>query len=245
MACTVVGQQFLAWGGSDGKNIISGPPVVFDLSKDQWVNGFMARVDQEKTENSSRRRIIIFGAAAGVVLVLVACIIEYIYISKKRKKNQAELTLERQVQDRMISEGNRVNQDKSNTNLNTNNNKRKKKKNKNDNSDHPDDLTKLEQEYFCPEEIITDLQRLHFNVSRDSIQRCPHTSIDCILLGGRYPQKQPNKGRNPQARAVTPPSDDSPTTSAGQALPKTLQEEHHVNKTSYKSRHIHLLYFTM
>ncbi|KAG0258531.1 hypothetical protein BG011_003239 [Mortierella polycephala] len=42
MACIIVGNQFLAWGGYDGTNSISGPPIVFDFGRDQWVNTYTA-----------------------------------------------------------------------------------------------------------------------------------------------------------------------------------------------------------
>ncbi|KAF9422520.1 hypothetical protein BGZ94_008549 [Podila epigama] len=43
MACVIVGDQFLAWGGSKGGGYTdTGPPVVFDLTKMQWVNSYTA-----------------------------------------------------------------------------------------------------------------------------------------------------------------------------------------------------------
>ncbi|KAF9088434.1 hypothetical protein BGX23_007371 [Mortierella sp. AD031] len=42
MACTIVGDQFLAWGGYDGVNTINGPPIVYSLSSNTWVNKYTA-----------------------------------------------------------------------------------------------------------------------------------------------------------------------------------------------------------
>ncbi|KAF9325285.1 hypothetical protein BG006_011220 [Podila minutissima] len=41
MACVIVGDQFIAWGGSKGGGYTyDGPPVVFDLTKMQWVTTY-------------------------------------------------------------------------------------------------------------------------------------------------------------------------------------------------------------
>ncbi|KAF9110589.1 hypothetical protein BGX27_006143 [Mortierella sp. AM989] len=42
MACIIVGDQFLVWGGFDGKNTHTGPPEVFKMATHQWVNGYTA-----------------------------------------------------------------------------------------------------------------------------------------------------------------------------------------------------------
>ncbi|KAF9303521.1 hypothetical protein BGZ74_003593 [Mortierella antarctica] len=44
MACVVVGDQFVAWGGSQGggNTYPSSPPVIFDLTKGQWVARYTA-----------------------------------------------------------------------------------------------------------------------------------------------------------------------------------------------------------
>ncbi|KAF9079802.1 hypothetical protein BGX27_005970, partial [Mortierella sp. AM989] len=36
MACIIVGDQLLAWGGYDGNNTINGPPEIFSLTTRQW-----------------------------------------------------------------------------------------------------------------------------------------------------------------------------------------------------------------
>ncbi|KAF9197539.1 hypothetical protein BGZ49_001979 [Haplosporangium sp. Z 27] len=41
-ACTIVGNQFVAWGGSDGNNTSSGTPLVYDLTSNLWVNNYTA-----------------------------------------------------------------------------------------------------------------------------------------------------------------------------------------------------------
>ncbi|KAK3821144.1 MAG: hypothetical protein J3Q66DRAFT_386058 [Benniella sp.] len=40
MACVIVGGQFIAWGGSDGTSSRSGPPVIFNLKSQQWINTY-------------------------------------------------------------------------------------------------------------------------------------------------------------------------------------------------------------
>ncbi|KAF9997150.1 hypothetical protein BGZ65_007264, partial [Modicella reniformis] len=41
-ACIIVGDQFLAWGGFDGVSTVSTTPIVFDLTKRQWVTSYTA-----------------------------------------------------------------------------------------------------------------------------------------------------------------------------------------------------------
>ncbi|KAG0378249.1 hypothetical protein BGX24_004390 [Mortierella sp. AD032] len=40
MGCLIVGDQFLAWGGSDGINTITTPPIIFDFKLNQWVDTY-------------------------------------------------------------------------------------------------------------------------------------------------------------------------------------------------------------
>lgn len=40
MACTIVGDQFIAWGGFDGINTIDGPPIIYSLSTGNWINTY-------------------------------------------------------------------------------------------------------------------------------------------------------------------------------------------------------------
>ncbi|KAG0278853.1 hypothetical protein BGZ95_002959 [Linnemannia exigua] len=40
MGCLIVGDQFLAWGGSDGTNTIITPPIIFDFKLNQWVDTY-------------------------------------------------------------------------------------------------------------------------------------------------------------------------------------------------------------
>ncbi|KAG0290939.1 hypothetical protein BGZ97_006028 [Linnemannia gamsii] len=42
MACTIVGDQFIAWGGFDGINTIDGPPIVYSLTTNNWINSYTA-----------------------------------------------------------------------------------------------------------------------------------------------------------------------------------------------------------
>ncbi|KAF9174024.1 hypothetical protein BGX21_010518 [Mortierella sp. AD011] len=40
--CVIVGNQFVAWGGSDGNNTLSGTPLVYDLTTNSWVDNYTA-----------------------------------------------------------------------------------------------------------------------------------------------------------------------------------------------------------
>ncbi|KAG0000179.1 hypothetical protein BGZ80_000556 [Entomortierella chlamydospora] len=38
--CVIVGNQFVAWGGSDGNSTLSGTPLVYDLTTNLWVDNY-------------------------------------------------------------------------------------------------------------------------------------------------------------------------------------------------------------
>jgi hypothetical protein len=40
MGCLIVGDQFLVWGGSDGLNTYTTPPIIFDFKLNQWVDTY-------------------------------------------------------------------------------------------------------------------------------------------------------------------------------------------------------------
>lgn len=53
MACLVIGDQFVAWGGSDGTSSISGPPVIFNLQTRQWITTYTPPPYMEKMAKPS------------------------------------------------------------------------------------------------------------------------------------------------------------------------------------------------
>ncbi|KAF9322905.1 hypothetical protein BG006_001961 [Podila minutissima] len=42
MACAIIGDQFLAWGGSNGNITIVGPPVIYSLTQKKWIESYTA-----------------------------------------------------------------------------------------------------------------------------------------------------------------------------------------------------------
>ncbi|KAG0316977.1 hypothetical protein BG000_004667, partial [Podila horticola] len=40
--CVIIGDQFLAWGGSNGNFTIDGPPIIYSLTQKQWVGSYTA-----------------------------------------------------------------------------------------------------------------------------------------------------------------------------------------------------------
>ncbi|KAF9377780.1 hypothetical protein CPB97_009945 [Podila verticillata] len=42
MACVIIGDQFLAWGGFNGASTIQEPPIIYSLTQKQWVNDYKA-----------------------------------------------------------------------------------------------------------------------------------------------------------------------------------------------------------
>lgn len=39
-ACAIVGDQFVVWGGFDGKSTIDGPPIIYSFSQKKWVEQY-------------------------------------------------------------------------------------------------------------------------------------------------------------------------------------------------------------
>ncbi|KAI7815976.1 hypothetical protein BC939DRAFT_72868 [Gamsiella multidivaricata] len=110
MACTIVGNQFVAWGGSGGSSTIVGPPVVFDLSLRKWVESYTAPAyylstsisattsglvptgavsslpDGSKDSSSSSNLGAILGGVFGGLLVIALSGLIYLYLKRKEDR---------------------------------------------------------------------------------------------------------------------------------------------------------------
>ncbi|KAG0320625.1 hypothetical protein BGZ99_004397 [Dissophora globulifera] len=109
MACLVVGDQFLAWGGFDGLNTHTGPPVVFSLTTGQWVTSYTApdyylnapktttggtlptnRPNSPSTSapatSSSKNLGAILGGVFGGLLVIALAGVIYMYLKRREDK---------------------------------------------------------------------------------------------------------------------------------------------------------------
>ncbi|KAG0327114.1 hypothetical protein BGZ99_008329 [Dissophora globulifera] len=123
MACTIVGDQFLAWGGSDSNNItVTGPPIVFDLTKREWTAMYLApsyyntnndnnntvptptldtvptgRLTSEPT--TVRSMAIVLGMTLGALFLLALGAAMYFYRAMKREKMKYETLTKKMMLD--------------------------------------------------------------------------------------------------------------------------------------------------
>ncbi|KAF9325286.1 hypothetical protein BG006_011221 [Podila minutissima] len=103
MACVVVGDQFVAWGGSQGggNTYPSSPPVIFDLTKVQWVERYTApayllNAPHPTTEglptgtpepSSSNNNLgAILGGVFGSLFVITIAVLIYMFVLRRKDK---------------------------------------------------------------------------------------------------------------------------------------------------------------
>lgn len=110
MACIIVGDQFIAWGGTDGISTLSTPPRIFDLTKMLWVTTYTAPsyyftaptsssgvppsstpstnplpgTSGSKTSTSSNMGAILGGALGGLAVIGLAGAV-FVYLKRKEK----------------------------------------------------------------------------------------------------------------------------------------------------------------
>ncbi|KAF9387238.1 hypothetical protein BGX21_000621 [Mortierella sp. AD011] len=107
MACIIVGDQFVTWGGSDGSNTHVGPPAVFSLTTLQWVNNYTAPAyyatvstgasptssptslpSNSSSSSSSSNLGAILGGVFGGLLVIALSGVIFIYLKRKEGKGK-------------------------------------------------------------------------------------------------------------------------------------------------------------
>ncbi|KAF9903178.1 hypothetical protein EC991_004086 [Linnemannia zychae] len=85
MACTVSGDYFIAWGGSN--TAIMGPkPLIYNMKTDQWVDQFTA---PSTTSNTGSNTAAIAGGAAGAV-VLIGGVIFFLFYRRRKQRKMTE-----------------------------------------------------------------------------------------------------------------------------------------------------------
>ncbi|KAF9539056.1 hypothetical protein EC957_005830 [Mortierella hygrophila] len=94
MACTVSGDYFIAWGGTNGT--VMGPkPLVYNMKTDQWVDQFLVPGDSGAatsgatsgaTSEGTNIAAIAGGAAVGAV-VLIAIVLGFILYRRRQQQN--------------------------------------------------------------------------------------------------------------------------------------------------------------
>ncbi|KAF9122242.1 hypothetical protein BGW39_009881 [Mortierella sp. 14UC] len=85
MACTVSGDYFIAWGGSN--TAVMGPkPLIYNMKTDQWVEQFTS---PSATSNTGSNAVAIAGGAAAAV-VLIALVVGFVFYRRRQQRQKAE-----------------------------------------------------------------------------------------------------------------------------------------------------------
>ncbi|KAF9154075.1 hypothetical protein BG015_001897 [Linnemannia schmuckeri] len=85
MACTVSGDYFIAWGGTNGT--VMGPkPLVYNMKTDQWVDQFLALGDSGGATTGGTNTGAIAGGAGGAV-VLIAIVIGFVFYRRRQQRS--------------------------------------------------------------------------------------------------------------------------------------------------------------
>ncbi|KAG0079735.1 hypothetical protein BGZ90_001811 [Linnemannia elongata] len=85
MACTVSGDYFIAWGGTNGT--VMGPkPLVYNMKTDQWVDQFLAPGDNGAAASKGTNIGAIAGGAGGAV-VLIIIVLGFVFYRRRQQRN--------------------------------------------------------------------------------------------------------------------------------------------------------------
>ncbi|KAF9931167.1 hypothetical protein BGZ67_005450 [Mortierella alpina] len=123
MACILVGDQFVAWGGTDGLNTIKGPPVIFNINTNQWAieykpPAFLAAkptaiiggappsstTAASSSGDSTSNLGAILGGTFGALFVIALAGIVYLYLKRREDKEKYGIAAEQKLQDRCMQE---------------------------------------------------------------------------------------------------------------------------------------------
>ncbi|CAO3566519.1 unnamed protein product [Mortierella alpina] len=123
MGCTLVGDQFVAWGGLDGINTIKGPPVIFNINTNQWAieykpPAFLAAkptasiggappgstTAASSSSGDSTSNLVQFGGTFGALFVIALAGIVYLFLKRREDKEKFGIASEQQLQDRCMQE---------------------------------------------------------------------------------------------------------------------------------------------
>ncbi|KAK3839893.1 MAG: hypothetical protein J3R72DRAFT_446931 [Linnemannia gamsii] len=130
-ACAIVGDQFVVWGGYDGKNTIDGPPIIYSFSQKKWIEQYTPPAyfasmpsaalpgvtpsnpdgsgngnNGNSSSSSSSNLGVILGGVLGSLCVVALAGVVYLYM--KRRSDKAKY--EAQAQQRIIQQAERTNE---------------------------------------------------------------------------------------------------------------------------------------
>ncbi|KAF9567717.1 hypothetical protein EC968_003176 [Mortierella alpina] len=98
-ACIIVGDQFLAWGGFDGMNTVNNTPIVFDLTKREWVTSYRAPLYYSQGQTATQppqeefattrpsNTPAILGGTLGAMALIALTVLAYLFIKRKSNLN--------------------------------------------------------------------------------------------------------------------------------------------------------------
>ncbi|KAG9066945.1 hypothetical protein KI688_012857 [Linnemannia hyalina] len=116
-ACAIVGDQFVVWGGSDGKDTIGGAPIIYSFSQKKWIEQYNPPAYFASTpaptapggglppSSSSSNLGGILGGTLGSLCVLAMAGVVYLYMKRRGDKAMYES----QAQQRIIRQAVRTN----------------------------------------------------------------------------------------------------------------------------------------
>ncbi|KAF9934308.1 hypothetical protein FBU30_002447 [Linnemannia zychae] len=119
-ACVIVGDQFVVWGGFDGVNTVTGPPIVYTISNNSWGNSYTPPAyytsPRGSDSNSDRIGIILGGSLGSLFIIALAGIV---YLFRKRRSDKKKYKAINQQRSSIISQTELI--DKSSKMLSDNN----------------------------------------------------------------------------------------------------------------------------
>lgn len=137
-ACVIVGDQFVVWGGFDGKSTIDGPPIIYSFTQKQWIEQYTpppympiapsvpeggggsqnssSPTNPGNTGNSTSSNLGgILGGTLGSLCVVALAGVVYLYMKRRGDKAMYEM----QAQQRIIRQAERTNESFRGGNNNT------------------------------------------------------------------------------------------------------------------------------
>ncbi|KAG0373633.1 hypothetical protein BGX24_011447 [Mortierella sp. AD032] len=130
-ACAIVGDQFVVWGGYDGKNTIDGPPIIYSFSQKKWIEQYTPPAyfasmpsaalpgvtpsnpdgsgngnNGNSSSSSSSNLGVILGGVLGSLCVVALAGVVYLYMKRRGDKAKYEA----QAQQRIIQQAERTNE---------------------------------------------------------------------------------------------------------------------------------------
>ncbi|KAK3834100.1 MAG: hypothetical protein J3R72DRAFT_452620 [Linnemannia gamsii] len=89
MACVVVGDSFIAWGGENGQNITDNIPIVYDMKNNQWTTQFNSVITTSTSSESKANAAAIGGGIAGAVVVVA--LVGFLFYRRRNSRQNSNI----------------------------------------------------------------------------------------------------------------------------------------------------------